>query len=141
MLDTTADTMTEIAFRAGFGSVRRFNAAFSDRRPLAIELACDNARGRRKWEGQDTATNRSALLTIFGIAAARISRLKRPGRASRQRTVNGFGRDLVVQGSGNANSQQKVRSSGGEAEAAVPRFRLRPLPTLLIGGLLLLIGP
>ncbi|MEH2622004.1 AraC family transcriptional regulator of adaptative response/methylated-DNA-[protein]-cysteine methyltransferase [Bradyrhizobium sp. AZCC 1719] len=30
LLDTTDDTMTEIAFRAGFGSVRRFNAAFAE---------------------------------------------------------------------------------------------------------------
>lgn len=29
LLDTT-DTMTQIAFRAGFGSLRRFNAAFAD---------------------------------------------------------------------------------------------------------------
>ncbi|MGO4712473.1 bifunctional transcriptional activator/DNA repair enzyme AdaA [Bradyrhizobium sp. 2TAF24] len=28
LLDSTGDSMTEIAFRAGFGSLRRFNAAF-----------------------------------------------------------------------------------------------------------------
>jgi AraC family transcriptional regulator, regulatory protein of adaptative response / methylated-DNA-[protein]-cysteine methyltransferase len=30
LLDTTADPMTQIAYSAGFGSVRRFNAAFRD---------------------------------------------------------------------------------------------------------------
>jgi AraC family transcriptional regulator, regulatory protein of adaptative response / methylated-DNA-[protein]-cysteine methyltransferase len=30
LLDTTDDSMTGIAFRAGFGSLRRFNAAFRD---------------------------------------------------------------------------------------------------------------
>jgi AraC family transcriptional regulator of adaptative response/methylated-DNA-[protein]-cysteine methyltransferase len=30
LLDMTSDTMTEIAYRAGFASVRRFNAAFSE---------------------------------------------------------------------------------------------------------------
>ncbi|WP_315835589.1 bifunctional transcriptional activator/DNA repair enzyme AdaA [Bradyrhizobium prioriisuperbiae] len=30
LLDTTADSMTEVAFRAGFKSLRRFNAAFRD---------------------------------------------------------------------------------------------------------------
>jgi AraC family transcriptional regulator of adaptative response/methylated-DNA-[protein]-cysteine methyltransferase len=39
--------MTEIAFRAGFGSVRRFNAAFSDlygRSPSSLRAT---SRGRR----------------------------------------------------------------------------------------------
>lgn len=47
LLDTTDDTMTEIAFRAGFGSVRRFNAAFSDlyrRSPSSLRAT---SRGRR----------------------------------------------------------------------------------------------
>jgi len=47
LLDTTDDTMTEIAFRAGFGSVRRFNAAFADlygRSPSSLRA---RARGRR----------------------------------------------------------------------------------------------
>ena len=47
LLDTTDDTMTEIAFRAGFGSVRRFNAAFADlygRSPSSLRA---KPRGRR----------------------------------------------------------------------------------------------
>lgn len=47
LLDTTDDTMTEIAFRAGFGSVRRFNAAFADlygRSPSSLR-----AKPRRRW--------------------------------------------------------------------------------------------
>jgi len=44
LLDTTAEPITEIAFRAGFGSVRRFNAAFIElygRSPSSLR-----ARGR-----------------------------------------------------------------------------------------------
>jgi AraC family transcriptional regulator of adaptative response/methylated-DNA-[protein]-cysteine methyltransferase len=48
LLDTTDDTMTEIAFRSGFGSVRRFNAAFSGlygRSPSSLRAT---SRGRRR---------------------------------------------------------------------------------------------
>jgi AraC family transcriptional regulator of adaptative response/methylated-DNA-[protein]-cysteine methyltransferase len=41
LLDTTDDTMTEIAYRAGFSSLRRFNAAFRElygRSPSSIRL-------------------------------------------------------------------------------------------------------
>ncbi|OKO82007.1 Ada metal-binding domain-containing protein [Bradyrhizobium sp. NAS96.2] len=47
LIDTTDDAMTEIAFRAGFGSVRRFNAAFADlygRSPSSLRAS---SRGRR----------------------------------------------------------------------------------------------
>ena len=49
LLDTTDDTMTEIAFRAGFGSVRRFNAAFSDlygRSPSSLRATSGGRRAR-----------------------------------------------------------------------------------------------
>lgn len=50
LLDTTDDSMTEIAFRAGFGSVRRFNAAFSDlygRSPSSLRHRAGRSRERR----------------------------------------------------------------------------------------------
>jgi AraC family transcriptional regulator of adaptative response/methylated-DNA-[protein]-cysteine methyltransferase len=47
LIDTTDDAMTEIAFRVGFGSVRRFNAAFAGlygRSPSSLRAS---SRGRR----------------------------------------------------------------------------------------------
>jgi hypothetical protein len=50
---------------------------------------------------------RSAILTLFGVAARGISRLEEPRSQFRQRTVNGFGRRFLgSKGSGNADSQR-----------------------------------
>jgi hypothetical protein len=59
-------------------------------------------------------TERSARLTIFWhCGPPHFSSRTATGAASRQRTVNGFGRGFALQpGSGNADSQRKVWSSG-----------------------------
>lgn len=49
LLDATDEPMTEIAYRAGFGSVRRFNAAFLElygRSPSRIRLSSQRMQGR-----------------------------------------------------------------------------------------------
>jgi AraC family transcriptional regulator, regulatory protein of adaptative response / methylated-DNA-[protein]-cysteine methyltransferase len=53
LLDTTDDTMTEIAFRAGFGSVRRFNAAFLElygRSPSRMRATSGRQRAVRRFD-------------------------------------------------------------------------------------------
>jgi AraC family transcriptional regulator, regulatory protein of adaptative response / methylated-DNA-[protein]-cysteine methyltransferase len=51
LLDVTDDSMTEIAFRAGFRSVRRFNAAFLElygRSPSSLRSASRRSRSPRR---------------------------------------------------------------------------------------------
>ena len=65
LLDTTNDTMTEIAFRAGFGSLRRFNAAFAD---LTAARHRPSPRGAG---GIDSIVSRSARRVCARISQAR----------------------------------------------------------------------
>ena len=98
LLDTTDDTMTEIAFRAGFGSVRRFNAAFSDlygRSPSSLRATSRGRRGERDGRAKPDRRGkaiRSPILPLFWhCGRPQNSSRTGPERASRQRTVNGFG--------------------------------------------------
>jgi AraC family transcriptional regulator, regulatory protein of adaptative response / methylated-DNA-[protein]-cysteine methyltransferase len=53
LLDTTDDTMTEIAYRAGFGSLRRFNAAFLKlygRAPSSMRASSGRQRTIRRFD-------------------------------------------------------------------------------------------
>jgi AraC family transcriptional regulator of adaptative response/methylated-DNA-[protein]-cysteine methyltransferase len=53
LLDTTDDTMTEIAYRAGFSSLRRFNAAFRElygRSPSSIRTTSGRQRAVRRFD-------------------------------------------------------------------------------------------
>ena len=84
------------------------------------------------------------LCPSFGIAMVRISRLKPSRLRSRQRTVNGLGRDWRALPKGLAMSIRSTRFGirGGEANVArTPAIPAASLPTLRIGGLLLLSCP
>jgi hypothetical protein len=92
---------------------------------------------RRNQKGQP-------LCPSFGVAVSCLSRLKRSRWCSRQRTVNGLGRDWWALPKGPAMLIRSTRFGvrGGEANTArTLAIPAASLPTLLIGGLLLLSCP
>jgi hypothetical protein len=101
------------AVRGGRGrpvtSVQAEPEIFPENRPLSMPVPCDNRPGGSRFPAL-----RSALLTIFWHCGhSPFSFRTRSARAPRQRTVNGFARGFLrLTGSGNADSQRKVRSSG-----------------------------
>jgi hypothetical protein len=80
-----------------------------ENRPLSMPVPCDNRPGEDRFPAL-----RSALLTIFWHCGySPFSSRTAVARAPWQRTVNGFAREFPrLTGSGNADSQRKVRSSG-----------------------------
>jgi len=88
----------------------RESGVSSTPRPLGQNAGLWNT-GSPAFAGDD---HRSAHLTIFWhCSPPHFSSRTATGAASRQRTVNGFGRGFALQpGSGNADSQRKVWSSG-----------------------------
>ncbi len=80
--------------------------------PQECEVVAVDCRMGTLYTGM--AKDRSPVLTIFcHCGRSPFSSRTTPRRVGRQRTVNGFGRQFWrLSGSGNADSQQKVRSSG-----------------------------
>jgi hypothetical protein len=65
-----------------------------------------------------------------------------PERVPWQQTVNGFGRESRSKGSGMLIRSEKYGIFGGAAHAVCPAaIPAASMPTQLLGGLLLLIGP
>jgi hypothetical protein len=88
--------------------------------------------------------DRSACLTIFWHCGfPRFSFRTNAESAFRQRTVNGFGREFgLPKGLAMLIRSEKYGVQGGAANAVRPEaIPAASLPTLLIGGLLLLICP
>jgi hypothetical protein len=94
--------------------------------------------------GRNGGKHRSAYLTLlFSVAAARLCRLERtPERLSAINRSMIWPRIWVPKGLAMLIRSEKVGVSGGAAIAARPdAIPAACLPTLLLGGLLLLIGP
>ena len=85
---------------------------------------------------------RSLILTIFGHCGdTAFSSRRMAGRHLRQRTGNGFGRGFgVLKGLAMLIRSKLYGVRGGAAQSA-PAIPAASAPTLLLGGLLLLIGP
>src|SRR5215207_5442520 len=92
--------------------------------------------------GATSPAIRSSFLTLFWrCGRPQNSSRTGPERAPRQRTVNGFGRGFgCPKGLAMLIRSKKYGVRGGAAKAA-PARPAASAPTLLLGGLLLLIGP
>jgi AraC family transcriptional regulator, regulatory protein of adaptative response / methylated-DNA-[protein]-cysteine methyltransferase len=77
LLDTTADPMTQIAYSAGFGSVRRFNAAFRElygRSPSSVRdlraIATAGRRAAAHAQSRFGSNPISAQIRVPGVTSA-----------------------------------------------------------------------
>src|SRR5579859_6344412 len=106
-------------------------------RPQLMPRQCDIGSG-----GGPFPVYRSPFLTIFWrCEACRFSSRRATRCCFRQRTVNGFGRGFGTSKGLAMLIRSQMYGVRGGAAAAAPAIPAATAPTLLLGGLLLLIGP